>query len=148
MRLSHTGIEMSNALSSFVAGMEEKGGYSLRKRDNPLEKIQELIPHLKRLMEDQNACGTIPPDKLKTMADMMLVDVTVNEKGQRICETFQEIEALTKGRMDFSTRDDEGHKRHYLAEQVSATQSEEPTMDGDIQVAKTGGKPRPKSLYM
>ncbi len=139
---------MSKALANFVAGMDQKsGGFSL-KRDNPLEKIQALIPHLKRLLADPNACSTIPAEKLKSMADMMLIDINVSEKGKRICETFQEIEALTKGTSAFGTRDEEGHKRHYLAEQVSATQSEEPVMDGDIQVAKTGEKPKPKSLYM
>lgn len=148
---------MAGGLANFVSQAEERCSDSkspFKAQATAINKIQDVVPYLKMLIDDPASGNTVPGDKLKTLAELKLIDVVVNEKGKRIFDTFREIEDLTKAAGGFGTRDDTGNVRHYMAANVSAGQGDvkSDAKDDNILVAKSAQRPQqkcsPKSLLM
>ncbi len=128
----------------------------------PMDRIHSIIPELYKIEKDPNAIFNIPADKLKTLCDLKLIDLSLNDKGRKTAESYRLLESMA-GEMksapepkplrnfdDTPILGDKGEEKHTLAENVSAMPDMTGTRNDNVIIARGGSSEikKPKSMYL
>lgn len=127
-----------------------------------MDRLHSIMPELYKIEKDPNAIFSIPADKLKTLCDLKLIDVSLNEKGRKTAESYRLLESMAgeikaapepkplRNFYDTPILGDKGGEKHTLAENVSAIPDTTGIRNDNVIIAKGGGSEikKPKSMYL
>ena len=143
---------MGLGIAGFIREMEEREEKKARgepagkvapsgKALDGVEKIRSIIPDLRKLEEDPQHIKTLSGDSLKTLCELEVLDISMNERGKSLIESFKVIEQVTAS---IPKQEEETKK---LADKVEAL----PAKGNDVEIQYRKAQPEkelPKSVYL
>lgn len=119
-----------------------------KRPSGPMDKIQAVIPELYKIEKDPKHALGLSGDTLKTLCELGVIDISINEKGTKLTESFRIIEQVT-GKLPKEQAAEEFGETKTLAERVSAMPQKGADNDDDIICTKRPIERKPqKSVYL
>jgi len=118
-----------------------------KKPSGPMDKVQAVIPELYKIEKDPKHAMLLSGDILKTLCELGVIDISINEKGTKLTESFRIIEQVT-GKLPKEPAEDMPETKT-LAERVSAMPQKGTDNDDDIICTKRPTERKPqRSIYL
>jgi len=118
-----------------------------KRPSGPMDKVQAVIPELYKIEKDPKHAMALSGETLKTLCELGVIDITINEKGSKLTESFRMIETVT-GKLQKEPAEDMPETKT-LAERVSAMPQKGDDNDDDIICTKRPAERKPQtSIYL